>query len=270
MATRPIQPYLPFIFAAFLILILAEFLWARWKKRPVHNGRETLANLVIFLGNQVSHVVLAGWLYFVLACVYQRTPLKLPETAATLVLAIVFVDFLYYWEHRLLHEVKPLWAFHEVHHSSLWYNLTTSFRLNWLAPLITPFFFLPAAALGVAPRQILIFFATNLVFQFWLHTEAVPALGPLEGWINTPSAHRVHHGSNPCYIDKNFGGILMVWDRLFATYAPEREKVRFGTTRGFRGHGPVRAVLQGFVDLAKGSYATEAEVTQAGVAGARR
>jgi sterol desaturase/sphingolipid hydroxylase (fatty acid hydroxylase superfamily) len=135
----------------------------------------------------------------------------------------------------------------------MWMNFTTAYRINWFSALVSPAFFIPAALLGFPPIFIVLAFQINLLYQFFLHTEAVGKIPLLEGIIDTPSAHRVHHGSNPVYIDKNFGGILMIWDRIFGTYQPETEPVKYGITSGFAGHNPFKLIFQGFIDLAKGS-----------------
>ena len=127
-------------------------------------------------------------------------------------------------------------------------NLTMAYRLNWLSAIISPVFFLPLAFLGIPTDFIVLSYALNLLYQFFMHTEAVGKLGWLEGIIDTPSAHRVHHGSDPIYIDKNFGGVFMIWDRLFGTYQPELEKPTYGLTTGFTSYNPFRLVFQGFIE----------------------
>ena len=128
-------------------------------------------------------------------------------------------------------------------------NLTISYRLNWLGVLVSPLFFIPLAIIGLPINYIVVCYAGNLFYQFFLHTEAIGKLGFLEHIIDTPSNHRVHHGSNPEYIDKNFGGVLMVWDKLWGTYQPEAAKVNYGITTGFAGYNPLKLVLKGFADL---------------------
>nr|WP_243436237.1 sterol desaturase family protein [Acanthopleuribacter pedis] len=147
------------------------------------------------------------------------------------------VEFAYYWYHRFSHEIPFLWAIHHAHHSSTHMNLTTAVRLNWMGGFVSIPFFMPLVLLGLSPNMIVTALALNLLFQFFLHTEAIGKLGKLEGaLINTPAAHRVHHGTNPAYIDKNYGGVLIIFDRLFGTWEPEQEQVRYGVTTG-----PVRS-----------------------------
>ncbi|KAL3980251.1 C-type lectin domain family 3 member B [Sarotherodon galilaeus] len=137
------------------------------------------------------------------------------------------VDFCYYWVHRFAHEVAVLWAAHQVHHSSEYYNLTTALRQSVTQPLTSWVFYLPMA-LGVPPSIFAVHIQLNLLYQFWIHTELIRDLGPLEWILNTPKHHRVHHGRNLYCIDKNYGGILIIWDRLFGTFAQEADKVVYG------------------------------------------
>ncbi|XP_028282280.1 alkylglycerol monooxygenase [Parambassis ranga] len=137
------------------------------------------------------------------------------------------VDFCYYWVHRFAHEVAILWAAHQVHHSSEYYNLTTALRQSLTQQLASWIFYLPMA-LAVPPSVFAVHIQLNLLYQFWIHTELIKDLGPLEWVFNTPKHHRVHHGRNLYCIDKNYGGILIIWDRLFDTFAAESDKVVYG------------------------------------------
>lgn len=236
--------FLPFISVA-AVCVVAELAWSFHKKRQVYNLKETLCNLSMLVINRSTQFLFVGYTYYSIAWLEQFQPHKLPDTPLFALLAVIVVDLLYYIEHRALHTNKLLWCLHQVHHSSPWFNFTASFRLHWLGRIVTPIFFAPAVFLGFRVEQILLFVTLNLIYQFFLHTEMVGKLGFLEGIINTPSAHRVHHGQNKQYIDKNFGGLLMVWDRLFGTYEPEVETVKYGVTEGYFGANPfvVQSVL---------------------------
>ncbi|CAL8247632.1 unnamed protein product [Lota lota] len=142
-------------------------------------------------------------------------------------LAFLAVDFGYYWVHRSAHEVAFIWAAHQVHHSSEYYNLSTALRQSLAQQFISWVFYLPMA-LAVPPSVFAVHIEFNLLYQFWIHTEVIKDLGPLEWILNTPSHHRVHHGRNLYCIDKNYGGVLIIWDRLFGTFAPEKDKVVYG------------------------------------------
>jgi sterol desaturase/sphingolipid hydroxylase (fatty acid hydroxylase superfamily) len=149
-------------------------------------------------------------------------------------------DFIYYWNHRFMHEVRALWAIHVVHHSSERYNLSTALRqpVADVFGVYVPYGFL--AWLGVRPRLIAHARGVNLLYQYWIHTETVRRMGAAEELLNTPSHHRVHHGSQTKYIDRNHGSILIVWDRLFGTFQREEEPVVYGLTKNINTYSPAR------------------------------
>jgi sterol desaturase/sphingolipid hydroxylase (fatty acid hydroxylase superfamily) len=151
-------------------------------------------------------------------------------------------DFCYYWMHRADHRVRWLWATHSVHHSPETLNLSAAYRLGWTARLsIAPVFFAPLVLLGFAPLVIGAALAANLFYQFWLHATWIPRLGAAEWVLNTPAHHRVHHASNPQYLDKNFGGVLIVFDRWFGTFAAEQPAIaiRYGLVHSVGSHNPI-------------------------------
>jgi len=159
---------------------------------------------------------------------------SLPALAA----AVIGWDFIYYWNHRFMHESRYMWAIHVVHHSSEHYNLSTALRQPVAEPLGT---FLPYSLLcllGVSPELLMTARGINLLWQYWIHTEAVGTMGASEAVLNTPSHHRVHHGSNARYIDRNHGSMLIVWDRVFGTFEPETEPVVYGLTKNLGSFNP--------------------------------
>jgi sterol desaturase/sphingolipid hydroxylase (fatty acid hydroxylase superfamily) len=235
---------------AFFIAI--EMLWSRRTNAGVYTPKETFANLFIFAGFHVSKFLFRGYQLFWLTLFAGIAPFHLPRNGWTFLATFILADFLYYWHHRIMHEWRFFWAFHEVHHSATRLNLTASYRLNWFSGLIGIFFYLPLVLLGFPPLFIVASIGLGLLYQFFQHTEAVGKLGFLEGILNTPSAHRVHHASNQPYLDKNYGGVLMIWDRLFGTYAEEREPCVYGITTGFVSHNPFTLIFHGFLDLARG------------------
>jgi sterol desaturase/sphingolipid hydroxylase (fatty acid hydroxylase superfamily) len=164
---------------------------------------------------------------------------------------IVADDFCYYWYHRVGHEIRFFWAGHVAHHSSERYYLATALRQSWTAPMLGLAFWLPLPLLGFAPVNVLMMKSFSLLYQYWIHTETIGKLGPIEWIMNTPSHHRVHHGSNPEYIDKNYAGIFIVWDRLFGTFEPERAKVVYGLTTNIGTYNPVRIQLDEFGAIAR-------------------
>lgn len=224
--TFPIAPWFVGVLA---ILIAAEALAGLKTDRHRYELNEFLCNIGSFLLGRITRFLLFGASFPALTDAVDD---PLPFLGA-----FVLVDFLYYWQHRLLHTLSPLWPFHAVHHSSPRFDLSTSLRLSWFAPLLAPVFFLPAVLVGFPLRTVAAALTLNLMYQAFLHTPWVGKLGPVEGILNTPSAHRVHHALNAKYVDKNFGGFLLVWDRLFGTYAAETEPPRYGAGTS-DGHNP--------------------------------
>jgi sterol desaturase/sphingolipid hydroxylase (fatty acid hydroxylase superfamily) len=164
-------------------------------------------------------------------------------------LCFVGHDFFYYWFHRFSHEVNAGWAAHVVHHQSEEYNLTVALRQGALQPAVSWVFHLPLALAGFPPAMFLAVSAFDSIYQFWIHTRLVGRLGPLEWVLNTPSHHRVHHGRNPRYIDRNHGGTLIVWDRLFGTFAREDEEPVYGVTKPLTSFNPLWANLDYWAEL---------------------
>jgi sterol desaturase/sphingolipid hydroxylase (fatty acid hydroxylase superfamily) len=150
------------------------------------------------------------------------------------VIGIVGYDLAYYWFHRASHRINLAWSAHVVHHQSEDYTLAVALRQAWFQPQFSRWFYLPLALIGIEPAIYVVAGGISLLYQFWIHTELVGRLGPLEWVLNTPSHHRVHHGTNARYLDKNYGAILIVWDRLFGTFEPETEPVVYGITRPLR------------------------------------
>jgi len=231
-----------FITSTEIILDLLTKKQRRWK--------DTLANCVIFMCHQVTENTAYAALGFIcLLPFYFLTPLAIPMTFLTWVLALLAADFTYYWMHRFEHEHRILWASHSVHHSSQDYNLSVSFRLSLVEGLFEWLFLIPMIMLGFNPFQAIVALILVAQYQHWLHTERIGKLGWLDEVFNTPSIHRVHHGSNKQYLDKNYGGILIVWDRLFGTYQAEEEKVVYGLTRNIHTNNPIKITFIEFVHI---------------------
>lgn len=167
--------------------------------------------------------------------------------------AYVIVDFLFYWYHRAIHEVRFGWAAHVNHHSSQYMNAGTALRSSFFEAWFEPVFLIPAVLLGMDPLMVVALIALNHLYQYWLHTRLIPKLGPVEWVFNTPSHHRVHHASNIRYCDKNYGGTLIVWDRLFGTFEAERddEPCVFGIRHDIESRNPVTVMFHEWVALAR-------------------
>ena len=205
------------------------------------NYQDTGANIAIAIIYSLSTATVGYLIAFSgLSFFSQFSPIDIPINSPTLILAISSADFIYYWEHRIEHQIRFFWAYHNVHHSSTDYNYTVASRLSWIETYFLWIFYIPMALLGFDPLLIFIGIQVSVAYQTWIHTQKIGRLGILEQIINTPALHRVHHASNPRYVDKNFGGILMIWDRLFGTYQPEREKPVYGLTENIETNNPFK------------------------------
>ena len=214
-------------------LMLIEWLYVRLALHDAdsHDLKETTTSIVTALGNQIVRPATSFLVAFPLYLAYQHRLFEIPITMVTLVILFVLVDFAEYWFHRAAHRVRFMWASHSVHHSTTRFNLTAAVRLPWTGALSgAVLFFLPLTLVGFHPLAVTAMALLNLIYQFFLHTEHAPRLGPLEWALNTPAHHRVHHASNESCLDKNFSGVFIIWDRLFGTFAeaPQDEKLRFG------------------------------------------
>jgi sterol desaturase/sphingolipid hydroxylase (fatty acid hydroxylase superfamily) len=211
---------------------------------------DTRTSLTMGTGNVVINVVWKLAVVAVYAGLYELTPLRLDPRDPLTWIALFFADDLaYYWFHRVSHENRVFWASHVVHHSSRHYNLSTALRQTWVPMTYLPFW-LPLLLVGFPPWMVLLAQSWSLIYQFGLHTERIGKLPwPLEAVLNTPSHHRVHHGANEQYLDRNYAGILIIWDRLFGSFEPERERVRYGLTKNIETFHPVRVAFHEYIAL---------------------
>ena len=216
-----------------------------------YGNPDTAASLSMGLGYVAIGLLWKGVAFAGYLLLWEWTPLDLGNAWWVFVLLFLGDDLAYYWFHRLHHEVRILWASHVVHHSSQRYNLSTALRQTW-TPFTSWVFWAPLALLGFHPAYILGMQAVSLLYQFWIHTEAIDRLwAPIELVFNTPSHHRVHHGSNDEYLDRNYGGILIVWDRLFGTFEAEGAQVRYGLTKNIETYNPVRIAFHEYAAIAR-------------------
>ena len=223
----------------FFVLIGAELLWA-WRAgrlsgpRPVYRAVDAITDLGCGVASQATGLLLSAVVFGGgYSLVYAQARLwTLPDSALVWVGTVIAVDLVYYLWHRASHRSQLLWAAHVVHHQSEDYNLAVALRQAIFTPLTSLPFYLPFAFLGVSPLVLLTCSALNTLYQFWIHTRLLGRLGPVEWVMNTPSHHRVHHGINPRYIDRNHAGVFIVWDRMFGTFTPETEEPIYGLVEG--------------------------------------
>ncbi len=220
----------------YVFFIILELYISHRERLGLYNFKETRNSLLLGLGGLVIDVLMKGVTFFVLDQLAQHSPLwNFWQVHPVAAWAGVFVaqDFCFYWLHRAEHYCRVLWAVHSTHHSAERYNLTVALRSSMFQPLYRYLFYVPAALLGFDATHIMFIYAVNQAYQFFLHTETVGKLGFLETFMVTPSHHRVHHASNVAYLDKNMGQVLIIWDKLFGTYAEENpeDPTHFGLTK---------------------------------------
>ncbi len=226
----------------FFVLIGIELLFEHFSRKKNYRLPDALSNLSCGITQQVSGVFLKlfGIGLYVLVYEYLRI-WQIPSNAYSFALLFILVDLAYYWAHRMSHEINLFWSAHVVHHQSEDYNLTVALRQSSLQVLWTSVFYLPLALAGFDPFDFLLAAAFTTLYQFWVHTQHIGRLGWLEYLLVTPSLHRVHHGRDPKYIDKNHGGVFIIWDMLFGSYQKEEEPPVYGITTPLHSWDPIRA-----------------------------
>lgn len=235
----------------FILLLLVEIIINSYDHRDLYETKDTFSSLAMGMGNVIIGVwgkVLVFGTYFL---IYKLRLFNLGWEWYIWVLAFFADDLSYYWFHRKSHEIRFFWASHVVHHSSQKYNLSTALRQTWTGNLTGAFlFWIWMPFLGFHPLIVMTMQAISLIYQFWIHTETINKLPrAIEFLFNTPSHHRVHHGSNPEYIDKNHAGILIIWDRIFGTFQPELFRPTYGLTKNINNYNPVYIAFHEWGDI---------------------
>ncbi len=240
---------LPFL-AVVALFATVEMIWRKRAGRN-YDFRALGGTVGIAIGGILTKGLTGAIVGAGLFAAYNITPVRFPmDDWRIWAAAFLVVEFFYYWQHRLHHTVRWFWATHAVHHSPNEMTLPAAMRLGWTSAVSGSWLFIvPPALLGFHPLMVGTLIVANLHFQYFLHTEAIGKLGPLEWIFNTPSHHRVHHGSNPQYLDKNFGGVLIIFDRLFGSFAEEKEPAIFGLTQPLRSNNPFRIAFHEWGNL---------------------
>lgn len=236
-----VSAYLQYTPYVVFLVALIEFLYVLATKNRRRDKHETYANFKVwFINLLVKPFVVGGIFLGVLVPLSKLAPFTLPINGWTFLLTLVTADFIYYWNHRISHQVRLFWTYHSVHHSSPEFNLSTAIRLPWIGLVGDTLFYIPLVLMGFSPLLLSITKTLVLIAQDWIHTESIGKLGWFDKVFNSPSNHRVHHGSNPIYLDKNHGGILIIWDRLFGTYQEElaTDPVIYGLTKPINSYNP--------------------------------
>lgn len=229
------------VLGALLLVFLPFELWQRHRAGTLNRKAvlEMLASASVTVPAVLMGGVVLGFITALWGGAAALSPWSIPTTPWTALACGLLVDLLYYWDHRCAHQFRPYWAVsHSVHHSSHQFDQTTALRVSFVDGFLSPWFYLPAVLVGFNPVLVAACFGLILAWQQWIHTETVGRLRWFDGWLNTPSNHRVHHGVQVQYIDKNYGAVLMIWDRLFGTFAREEEPVRYGLTQAIDSSNP--------------------------------
>lgn len=241
--------YIALSIPVFFLLIGIELIVGFLRKEKLYRFNDALTNINLGTGQQIVGLMMKSVLFLGYLYLYENRIFTFENSILTWVLLFLGVDFFYYWFHRMSHEINALWAAHIVHHQSEDYNLSVALRQSWFQGWFSWMFYLPLAVLGFDPIMFATVNSFNTLYQFWIHTTTIKSLGPLEWIFNTPSHHRVHHGSNPKYIDKNHAGSLIIWDRIFGTFQKEEEQVIYGITKPLNSWNPVWANLHYWKEL---------------------
>ena len=233
---NPVVIAIPF----FAATIAVEAWYASRTKTHPYHSKDAWNNILIGFVSVAFGALFGLFIGAVYTFVYSLAPYKFPADAWWTWALLFFVDdFAYYWFHRISHESRLFWNLHVVHHSSEEYNLSVAVRQSWFSGLLHWVFYAPLMLLGFAPWMFLIMHGFNLIYQFWIHTKFIGKLGPFEYIFNTPSDHRVHHGVNEQYLDKNYGGVLIIWDRMFGSFIEETEEPRYGIIKPVGSFNPL-------------------------------
>ena len=256
-------PHLPDIVSlavpGFVLLVLVEMIVARFRDKTRYEPKDTLTSLALGTGSTIAGALTVGIIYAIATWLYQFRIFTIGYAWYWFALCFVIDDFAYYLFHRSAHRVRWFWASHVIHHSSQHYNLSTALRQTWTGFVSLGFIFrLPLFLIGFPPAMVIFVGGVNLIYQFWIHTEVI---GRMPRWfeavMNTPSHHRVHHATNPRYLDKNYAGVFIVWDRMLGTFTPEldEDRPRYGIVKNLGSFNLVWAAFHEWVGIAKDVWA---------------
>jgi len=234
-----------------IFLVIAEMIFSYVKKKKFYSFNETFSNVTCGTLERSAFVLFAFVYYSYFDFIYAYSLFKIPVNIYSQIGLFLLVDLIWYVYHRMGHRVNILWAAHVTHHQSEDYNLSVSFRVSSLQLLVRMFFWAVLPFIGFNPGVTLLMIGINAAYQFFIHTQVVKNMGLLEHILATPSNHRVHHGKNKAYIDKNYGGVFIIWDKIFGTYESEKETVQYGITTPINSTSPLKAWFEYYQDVIK-------------------
>jgi sterol desaturase/sphingolipid hydroxylase (fatty acid hydroxylase superfamily) len=248
---NPVDYAVPF----FVLMIVIEMIWAKFRAPEKYEPKDTLTSLAFGLGSTVAGALFGASIFALTLKLYELRVVTIPWTWWAWIACFVLDDLAYYVFHRCAHRVRWFWASHVNHHSSQHYNLSTALRQTWTGYFSLSFIFrMPLVVIGFHPAMVLFCGAINLIYQFWIHTEAI---GQFPRWfeavMNTPSHHRVHHATNPRYLDKNYAGTFIVWDKMFGSFTPEveDEPIRYGIVKQLGTFNLLYSIFHEWIGIAR-------------------
>ncbi|WP_288956357.1 sterol desaturase family protein [uncultured Polaribacter sp.] len=225
----------------FVITVILEIVLTVKVKMTEYEFKDAGTSIIMGLGNVTIGLFTKGIVLGVFLFFYEYRFLTIPFTWWAWVLVLFAEDLTYYWAHRIGHLSRFFWASHVVHHSSQKYNLSTALRQTWTGGFYTFIFWIPLILIGFHPIMVLVQMSISLIYQYWIHTEFISKLPKwIEAIFNTPSHHRVHHATNPQYLDRNFAGVFIIWDKLFDSFEPEIEKPSYGLVKNIETYNPLK------------------------------
>jgi sterol desaturase/sphingolipid hydroxylase (fatty acid hydroxylase superfamily) len=242
----------------FIVTLIIEIIVSAKEKANAYEAKDAITSIIMGLGNVLLGLISKALVFATLIIIYDNFKLfTIPFVWWGWILMLVIEDFTYYWFHRISHESRFFWASHVVHHSSQKYNLSTALRQTWTGSFLSFVFWLWLPLLGFHPVMILAQMSISLIYQYWIHTELIKKMPSwFEAIFNTPSHHRVHHATNPQYLDRNHAGIFIIWDKWFGSYEPEVEKPIYGLTKNIGSFNPLFVAFHEWLAMFKDVFSS--------------
>jgi sterol desaturase/sphingolipid hydroxylase (fatty acid hydroxylase superfamily) len=246
-----LPPIIIYVAPLFFVFVLIEWVIGIRRQQKLYDPKDFAAATTIGLVNVAVNTLTKAFTFGIILFFYNLVPWSIPPTWWSFIACFFILDLCRYWAHKVGHEHRFWWSTHVTHHSSQQYNFSVSFRLSWIQQ-IKIIFFIPVALMGFHPFVFFVCHQIAVVYQFWIHTELIKKMPRwVEFFFVTPSHHRVHHATNPQYIDKNYGSTFIIWDRIFGTFEPEIEKPIYGITTPVNSYNPVYLVFHEVIDICK-------------------
>lgn len=257
MADPQFPDVLKWAIPGFTLLLFAEYFYMKyWRKDIPYNKRDGLTSVIMGLGMTLSDILMGALSLAILMFFWQFRFFDLGHSLPIIALAFFVGDFKYYWKHRFFHKMRYWWMSHNVHHSSQHYNISTALRQPWTNHIgLHVLIGIPMVLLGFHPLIVGLVGALNLLYQFWIHTETIDRMPKwFEAVMNTPSHHRVHHGTNTKYLDANFAGTFIIWDKMFGSFVEEEETPTYGLTHQLDSYNPIKVAFHELVAIVKDAF----------------